>query len=182
MTRTEGRLGVLLVVAAFGCACATGSPPRWRYDADGQPQQYKRYPRHIAVDYFSRFRRTAYVKVEQPLERFLSDEQRAWISDNGQPDYCRRPFRSRLKERVEEWIYLPQNKLVQFVQGHVVYEGEVTDLERVMIRYGYPRGAIVGQMEPTLERFTFVYSRPLDLEREVFSFSDGKIIFRQTQR
>ena len=182
MSRSTGRLGALLVLAATAFACAAGSPPRWRYDAEGKPVQYKRYPRHIAVDYFTRFRRTAYVKVEQPLERLLSDEQRRWISDNGQPDYCRRPFRSRLGERVEEWVYLTKNKLVQFVRGRVVFEGDVTDLEQTMIRYGYPRGAIIGQAEPGVERFTFVYGRPFDLEREVFSFADGKLLFSQTQR
>lgn len=176
------RAGAVAALAVFLFSCAAGTPPRWRYDADGQPRQYKRYAKHMAVDYFSRFRRVAYVKVNQPLEAFLSEEQRQWISHYGQPDYRRRPFRSREGEKVEEWIYLAHNKLVQFVQDRLVYEGEVTDLERTMIRFGYPQGCLIGQTEPGIERLTLIYSRPFDLERKVFSFSDGKLIVRQTQR
>jgi len=171
-----------LVAAAFLLACAPGTAPRWRYDESGTPRQYKRYARNIAVDYFSRFRRTAYEKVEKPLGEFLSDEQRRWISEHGQPDYRRRPFRSRNGEKVDEWIYLAQNKLVQFVNGHVVYEGPVTDMERIMIRLGYPSGVVLGQSEPGIERMTFIYNRPFDLEHEVYSFANGKLIFRQVQR
>ena len=163
-------------------SCAPGTPPRWHYDPVGQSHQYKRYAQHMAVDYFSRFRRVAYVQVSRPLEEFLSEEQREWISRNGQPDYRRRPFRSRQGEKVDEWVYLAQNRLVQFVRGGVVYEGEVTDMEQTMIRLGYPRACIVSQTEPEIERLTFIYSRPFDLERRLFSFSNGKLILRQTQR
>jgi len=83
---------------------------------------------------------------------------------------------------VEEWLRLTSNRLVQFVKGRVVYEGEVTDLERTMVTYGYPRSCLVGQSEPGVERWTFIYSRPFDLEREVFSFANGKLVYRQTQR
>ena len=83
---------------------------------------------------------------------------------------------------MEEWLRLTSNRLVQFVKGRVVYEGEVTDLERTMVTYGYPRSCLVGQSEPGVERWTFIYSRPFDLEREVFSFANGKLVYRQTQR
>jgi hypothetical protein len=159
-----------------------GMAPRWRYDQSGQPKAYKRYARNFAVDYRTRFRRIAYVKVTEPLAETLSAEQRGVISQHGQPEYVRRPFVSRNDDRVEEWLYLSQNRLVQFVHGRIVYEGEVTDVERTMVRYGYPRRALLQQVEPQIERLTFIYSRPFDREREVFAFANGKLLFRQTQR
>jgi len=182
MSCARWRVGAVAALTVFLLSCATGTSPRWRYDSAGEARQYKRYPRNIAVDYFSRFRRVAYVKVNEPLEAFLSEEQRQWISQYGQPEYRRRPFRSREGEKVEEWVSLAHNKLTQFVGGGVVYAGEVTDMERTMIRLGYPRGCLISQAEPEIERLTFIYSRPFDLEREVFSFSNGKLVFRQTQR
>jgi len=181
MSRAITRAAVM-AVAVLLFSCAIGKPPRWDYGVLGRPAEYKRYPRNIAVDYMSRFRRLAYRKVEHPIKDFLTDEQRQWVGKNGQPEYRRRVFRSREGERVDEWVYLKKNKLVQFVQGHVVYQGEVTDLEVTMIRLGYPRNVMMGQVEPGMERLTFIYSRPIDLEREVFSFSNGKLVYRQTQR
>ena len=181
MTKTLWKMAALSF-AAFALSCSTGAAPRWTYDAKGRPAQYKRYPRNIAVDYFTRWRRVAYDKVEQPLEDFLSEEQRALIGKNGQPDYRRRPFGSREGERVEEWVYFKKNRLVQFVGGHVVYEGEVTDMERTMITLGYPSYCQIGQAEPGVETWTFVYKRPFNLEREVFTFANGKLTFRQTMR
>jgi hypothetical protein len=182
MNWTTGRLLVVLMLGVLFVSCRMGMPPRWRYDATGQPKAYKRYARNLAVDYRTRFRRIAYVKVKAPLAENLSAEQRAFISQHGQPEYVRLPFRSRNDDRVEEWLYLSQNRLVQFVHGHVVYEGEVTDVEQTMVRYGYPRRALLLQVEPEIERWTFVYSRPFDREREVFAFANGRLLFRQTQR
>jgi len=182
MSRTIGKAAATLALVVFVLACASGKAPRWNYDTEGRPSQYKRYPRNIQVDYASKFRRVAYKKVTRPIESFLTDEQRQWVGKHSQPDYRRRSFWSRESERVDEWIYLTQNILVQFVQGHVAYEGEVTDVERIMITHGYPRGCIIGQSEPGTEQWTFVYSRPFDLEREVYSFANGKLLFRQTLR
>ena len=174
----------LTALASFAALVLLGcmNAPRWRYDQTGAAREYKRYARNIAVDYFTRFSRKAYDPVTRPIADFLTDEQRDYVEKQGQPDYRRRPFQSRLDEEVDEWIYLEQNRMVQFVRGYRVYEGEVTDLERIMIRYGYPRGVIMGQVEPGIERFTLVYGRPWDLEREVFSFADGKLVFSQTLR
>jgi len=182
MNRAIGQASIAATMATLLLACAAGTPPRWQYDREGQGQQYKRYPRNLAVDYMTRFRRVAYIKVTQPLEDYLSDDQRQWISQHGQPDYRRRPFRSREGERVEEWLHLTANKMVQFVKGRVVFDGEVTDVERIMITYGYPRGCLVGQAEPGAEQWAFIYARPFDLEREVFHFANGKLLYRQTQR
>lgn len=181
MNRAIGRTAVT-TVAVLLFSCAIGKPPRWDYGSAGRPAEYKRYPRNIAVDYVTRFRRLAYRKVDHPIKDFLTDEQRQWVGKNGQPEYRRRVFRSREGERVDEWLYLKKNKLVQFVQGHIVYQGEATELERTMLRLGYPQIVTVGQVEPGVERLTFVYKRPLDLEREVFSFANGRLVFRQTQR
>jgi len=182
MTSAITKACLPLVLATWLFSCAAGTAPQWKYDSNGKPTQYKRYPRNMAVDYFTRFRRVAYLKVTHPVEHFLSDDQRKWLGKYGQPDYTRRPFRSRQGEQVEEWIYLKKNKLVQFIGGHVAYDGEVTDMEKTMITFGYPRGCLIAQDEPAVERFTFVYRRPFDLEREVFDFANGKLIFRQTMR
>lgn len=182
MNTMVGKALMLTVAAAGLFSCAAGTTPRWEYDRAGKPVQYKRYPRHFAVDYFSRFRRVAYVKLTKPLDELVSADQRAWLKKYGQPDYYRRPFGSRAREKVQEWIYLKRNKMVQFVGGHVVYDGEVTDLEKTMLTYGYPRSVLVRQAEPGVERLTFVYSRPFGLEYEVFDFANGQVVFRQTMR
>lgn len=176
---TQWGVGAFLAVLLVGCAA---TPPRWQYDVGGKRVEQKRYARYFAVDYMTRFVHRAYYKVEKPLPGVLSDDQRQYISRNGQPDYRRRPFRSREGERVEEWAYLAQDKLVQFVKGHVVYEGEVTDMEKTLIRLGYPEGCILGQREPGVEGVTFVYRTPADLQSEIYVFANGKLVFRQVQR
>lgn len=172
----------LAVLGIAGLMLACSRAPRWKYDDAGVPHEYKRYAQNLEVNYFTRFRKTAYRPVKKPIDEFLSDEQRQYISDNGQPDYQRYPFKSRLGEEVEEWAYLEKNKLVQFINGRIVYRGQVTDLERVMIRYGYPKVAMIGQLDPKIERFTYVYAKPWDRQRVVYSFANGKIIYYQTLR
>ncbi|MCX8037058.1 MAG: hypothetical protein N3D11_08455 [Candidatus Sumerlaeia bacterium] len=171
-----------MVISMLLASCKAGTAPRWTYDSSGQPAVYKRYPRHMAVDYVNRFRRTAYLPVKQPITEYLSDEQRRWISEYGQPDYRRRLFRERNGEKVDEWIYLAQNKVVQFIHGRVVYEGPVTDLEKTLIRLGYPSGCSISQNEPSVERFNLTYGRFFDLEREVISLAGDQIVFRQKMR
>jgi hypothetical protein len=171
---------VLAVPLLF--SCRAGTAPRWRYDDEGKPHEYKRYARNMSVDQFNRYFRRCYYKVKHPLEHFISDDQRDYITAHGQPDYTRKPFRSREDERVEEWLYLAKNRLVQWVKGGQVFEGDVTDMERIMIRLGYPTGILVSQEEPSVERFTFTYDKPLDRQHEVYSFANGQLVFSQTQR
>lgn len=185
MNRIVLRFGwALLASAVLLLGCAGGMAPRWRYDEQGEPHESKRYPRHLAVDFRTRFLTQAYspVKPREPIHEFLTEPQREILLEYGQPEYVRRPFTSRLGETVDEWIYLAQNQMFQFVRGRVVYQGEVSDLERTMIRRGYPTEALMWQADPGIERLLLVYGAPWDLRREVYTFANGRLLFSQKTR
>jgi len=136
-----GRMGgaaacAALVATLAGCASRT---PVVVYDVAGEPIMRKRYAKRVAVDHFYRFRSTAYWSaLDSDFSRRLSLDQEKLLADLGRPDLVRRPFRSCDNERVDEWVYLQTQRLAQLVGGQLVYEGPLTDYERVLIQYGYP--------------------------------------------
>lgn len=166
--------------------------PKYEYTDAGQAIMVKRYPYFPAQDncQFIKFR---YVENKHGVEHFercrkvkrepdeiLSEQQKAVLAAWGQPDYLRGPYRSTRGDQVIEWAYHPLNRLFQFVDRTMVYQGPLTDRERTVITYGAPREVIVSQLEPNIRRETWVY-RPFFLsDRErLFSFSNGELIYSQ---
>jgi len=149
------------------------------YMEDGEQVQIKRIAKHQSIDYFHRWRRTAYVKNTGELHWLLSQDQKEIIAEYSQPDYLRRTFRSTRGDRVKEWAYVAQGKIFQFVRRQLVYEGELTDLEKTLIQYGYPNFVFAEQLEPDITRLTFIYESIFGLRRQMFSFANGRLCYSQ---
>ena len=94
-------------------------------------------------------------------------------------DYLRRTFRSARGDLVKEWAYLAQGKIFQFVRRQLVYEGELTDLEKTLIQYGYPNFVFAEQLEHDFKRLTFKYKSIFGLRTQIFSFADGRLCYSQ---
>ena len=167
----------LVVIMLVGCAFNTTL--MFDYMEDGEQVQIKRIAKHQGIDYFHRWRRTAYVKNTGELHWLLSQDQKEIIAEYSQPDYLRRTFRSARGDLVKEWAYLAQGKIFQFVRRQLVFEGELTDLEKTLIQYGYPSFVFVEQLESDITRLTFIYENMFGLRRQMFSFANGRLCYSQ---
>ena len=130
-------LAALAMTAGAGCSRFQPELPLLVGD-EGEAQMFKRREQEAAVDYFHHFKRTVYVKAEEPL-RATAPEQGVLLEKAGAPDYVRRkPFKSVQAQTVEERHYLHPPRVVQFVDGQMVFEGPLTDYEQILLRRGYP--------------------------------------------
>lgn len=171
--------GLLVICALLTGGCATQPPLVFTYDDEGNIVPQKRFARHVEFDRRHRHSRVAYQAPAAEDLAALSSEQSILLDDLGRPDLIRVPFCSRLNERVEEWLYLEEQWLTQFVQGLLVYEGPVTDCERVLSVRGYPD--VVHEMTVTggVEWIHWMYRVPLDSKVAEFAFSNGEMIYSQ---
>jgi hypothetical protein len=114
--------------------------------------------------------------------RPLSEQQRKILREWGEPDYIRGPYKSTRNDFIIEWAYTQSNRLFQFADAKMVYEGPLTDQERTAITYGIPREVMVDILEPNIRRETWVY-RPYFIvgpgHERVYSFANGKLIYQQ---
>jgi hypothetical protein len=99
----------------------------------------------------------------------------------GQPDWLRGPFRTTRGDQATEWLFERQNRIFQWVDGELVYQGPVTDVERTMLVHGAPSQVMITQLEPNIRRETFIYRETFrgSGHERVYSFSNGKLIFSQ---
>ena len=187
-------LVLMLCLGLFVGGCAT-TKPRFTYqiDDEGNIQVQKRIERNAQRDYLHRFTRTVYRKPKS-LEVSADSEQQALVlhrplfpwgdvvlgaeSDQiiitkewGMPDWVRKPFRSLKNETVQEWLYMDEDRMFQFVGDTLVYDGAVSDYERILLQRGYPNRHETIRIEtdsrvdallyegiffPTLEEYHFV--------------------------
>lgn len=170
--------------------------PKLDYTDDGRAIMVKRYPFWPTTGFTQAFRyrwaanKKGVEHYSKPCKLFrnandvLSEEQKAILREWGQPDYLRGQYRTTRNDYVIEWAYLPLNHIFQFVDRTMVYEGPLTDQDRVSITFGQPREIVVGQAEPNIRRETWVY-RPLFLyqyttsREKIFSFSNGRLTYSQ---
>jgi len=172
----------LTVFAMLGAGCGHITAPLYHYDSNGKRVMYKRLPLRNEVDRFTRLDNVPYLPGESLNPATVSSEQREVLKRFGQPDHIRKPFKSTRKEMVGEWTYLRSNYLVQWIDGRMAYEGPVTDLERTLMDFGYPKAAFVTLDEMGIERQTWIYDDPIKASRLVFSFSNGKLVGREGGR
>jgi len=173
-----GASATLACLLALGCGHIYAPPAN--YGPEGQALWVKRVPRDFYVDTMKRFDRVAYAPGSTFVAEGLSPEQREVYEARGHPEYVRKPFQSDRGEKVTEWLYLRQNYLVQWVEGRKVFEGQATDTERTLAERGYPAYAWRDVDEQGLNRQTWVYHDEIKPEREVLSFSNGKLVYRKT--
>lgn len=168
----------LLLAIALVCGPAmTGcvSRPLVIYERDGSISSYKRYERHGERDFIHRFTRRAY-RHPRPDFYGRSDDQRVILEEWGDPDYVRKSFRSFEGERVAEWVYLDKRRVIQFVKHAMVYEGELTDLEQIMLHNGYPDRLVTTIGESRHVHQTLVYNSIFTADRlDEYHLTDGWI-------
>lgn len=170
----------------------TRSVPAYDYAPDGRTVMVKRYAFFPAQD-LCQFRKYRFFENKQGVEHIergaklkrepdeiLSEQQRAILHEWGQPDYLRGPYKSTRGDSVIEWAYLPLNRLFQFVDRKMVYEGPLTDQERIAIVHGAPREVLTSQVPPGVRRETWLYYPYFLTNRQkVFSFANGKLVYSQ---
>ena len=166
---------LVLSILLFTAACATTRTIPATVDAEGNRVEIRRAPLRANLDYIHRFRAKAYDTPGWFDLHFLSKAQESIIAERGRPDYVR-SYRSTDHEPIVEWLYLEQNVLSQFCRGRQVFEGPVTDLERVLLRLGYPRYAITKTEEMGPELTTFLYRTIGGSRFREYTFSDGRLV------
>ena len=125
---------VLVGLTLGGCARAK---PQVAYRRSGDITTFKRYERHAERDFLHHFTRTAYRPPRASLKGSHLDQETI-IETWGRPDYVRKSFLSLQGDRIEEWLYLDRQRVMQFVKGALIFDGPLTDLEQLYLQYGYP--------------------------------------------
>ena len=119
-------------------------------------------------------------KLKREPQEVLSEDQKRILAKWGQPNYLRGPFKSTRGDSVVEWCYHPLNRIFQYVDRTMVFEGPLTDQDRALITHGAPKEAMVSQLEPDIRRETWIYrSGRFGADERVMSFANGKQIFSQ---
>lgn len=171
-------------------------PPKFDYTPEGQTVMAKRFP-YLATREFSPWKKFRYLENMNGAEammaslqtfpggkcsRPLSEQQIKILREWGQPDYIRGPYKSTRNDFIIEWAYHQANRLFQFADARMVYEGPLTDQERTAIVYGAPEETIVNYLVPNIKRETWIY-RPVFLSgigrERLFSFANGEMIYHQ---
>ncbi|MBN1517612.1 hypothetical protein JXA32_13700 [Candidatus Sumerlaeota bacterium] len=176
-------LRVLAVLLTGGALTLTGCAfrsPSATYGSGGKRSPVlicrKRYPLHLSVDYVHRFRRQAYCLPSKRLVAKAKDDKAQYAAEWGAPDAVRRPFKSRKGEKVEEWIYLERNVMLQFIGGQLTYLGNVSDLELTLMLNGYPHQSLYWFDQPSNQNVLLTYRKPFSQNFESFYISDGALL------
>lgn len=166
--------GTVLAVVLAGCT--VNHAPRFHYGPDGEKIQFKRYEDHIALDFYHNQNPIIYTRTDAlPLTPILSEEQQALLEAKGKPDYVREDYASDTKERVTDWVYYDHNVLYQFVEGGVVFEGPVTDYEKVLIRRGRPTEATTPTNQTGRRTDVLLYRKAFSDQLDQYVFSNGRL-------
>lgn len=171
-------------------------PPKFDYTPEGDPVMVRRFP-YLETRDFSPWKKYRYlenmdgaVKMMAVLQTYpggkycrpMSEQQLKILREWGEPDYIRGPYKSTRNDFIIEWAYHQGNRVFQFADARMVYEGPLTDMERTAIVYGAPQDSIISYMEPNIKRETWIY-RPYFMSgvgrERIFSFSNGEMIYRQ---
>lgn len=171
------RAGALLAIAGLAAGCNTVQhAPLLLMTDGGEPIAYKRLERFPQRDFFHHWTRQVYLPPKANFEPEGMDQE-VIFEQWGTPDYYRKRFRSLEGQMVDEWIYYGDRILFQFVEGRLVYDGAVTDLETLFLRRGFPDRMIVKMGETGKVKHVFYYTSYLDPSRqESYNLTNGRII------
>lgn len=149
----------------------------FKYDDAGVPHAFKRIERNIKRDFWYHWARQAYTQpIQNPKVTFNTD-QAMILETLGKPDWIRKTFRSLENDKVQEWIYAEENKLYQFINGRLVYDGPFTDYEQTLIRLGYPDDATYTLDNGKMLIATFSYRNHFwGMRQDEFHFIDGVLV------
>lgn len=173
-------LGVILL-AGLLAGCNSNRVPRFKW-AGGEPEQFRRHTGRPAVDYFHRWNKVAFEKVEAHQDDLLTGDKKSVLARHGQPDYLRESVQARRDESFTEWIYWDRNVLCQFIQNDLVYEGPLLDSDRYLVDYGYPSTAYYQQYESGPAREIWIYENLFEKAQWSVSFSNGQLVYQADHR
>lgn len=168
------------VAMCFMSGCATGSKPLFIYfDQDGNPIQQKRYRKFLTRDFKNRWFKEAYNKNNSTGPHFLlSPDQKVIKERHGAPDYISPKYLSMNNDYVKEWLYWEEGLLFQFVNRRLIFEGPVTDSERILVLYGYPDYSTISQSGKDYTREVLYYRPVIGTSEKCFNFVNGKMVDR----
>ncbi len=171
-------------------------PPKFNYTQEGQPVMEKRFA-YLETRMFSPLKKFRYlenmggaVAMMASLQTYpgggicrpLSEQQSKILREWGEPDYIRGPYKSTRNDFIIDWAYHQSNRIFQFADAVMVYEGPLTDQDRTAITYGIPQETLIDYLEPNIKRETWIY-RPVFMtgigRERLFSFSNGELVHRQ---
>lgn len=169
----------LLALLAGGCARNDRPLLIDRYDSHGEAYLVKRIERHAIRDYWHHWKRSVY-RHPSAADLALGGHDGVGIIDQfGDPVWVRGPFTSLEGQPVSEWLYLDEDRLFQFSDEKLVYEGPVTDFERTLLERGYPSQAEIIATEDGHVIQTMLYRNPFWANFDEMQFSDGNLIQSQ---
>ena len=162
----------------FVTGCATGSRPLFiHYDLDGNPIQEKRYRKYLTRDFKNRWFKHAYKKNNSTGPHYLlSPDQKVIKERYGAPDYISPKFISMKNDYVREWLYWEEGIIFQFVNRRLIFEGPLSDSERILVLYGYPDYSVIYQSGKDYTREVLYYHPIIGLSEKCFSFVNGKLV------
>ncbi|MBN1476670.1 hypothetical protein JXA47_07955 [Candidatus Sumerlaeota bacterium] len=167
----------LIPLLALGCT-GSRSFPRADYVHGPIPHQARRTTDYSREAFWAPLNRTAYEALEH-LPRRMSTDQDLVVREFGPPQWGRE-FESLEGEDVLEWLQVDQNRLFQFVEGELVFEGDIRDLEHTLLSHGVPDEVLYHVVDPGVERVTFIYSDVNRSSRAMyFDFSNGMMTFEE---
>ncbi len=171
----------LLAAALFVAGCGNlNRVPRYEVPEPMHVQTFKRQTKYPAQDFLHTWRKDAFRPVNRPITQRLSSSQEDLLERHGQPDYTRRGWRSTSGELVDEWAWWDRSLVAQFVQRELVYEGELTDMDRARIQYGNPRRAWSQQYEEGVRRDIWDYQGIIyDTRGLLLTFSNEELVTQQ---
>ncbi len=163
----------LSAMLALGCA-SNRTIPRADYQHGPLPHQHRRLHQWGSMAFWSRLSPDVYDAVES-LPRDLSVDQDLTVREFGPPQW-EREFKSLDRERVLEWLNIDHGLVFHYIDGELVFQGPIRDIEHVMLRHGQPNRVLQSMTTAQVERVTFVYSRVFSLAREYHSFANGALV------
>ncbi|MDK2970662.1 MAG: hypothetical protein PWP23_417 [Candidatus Sumerlaeota bacterium] len=173
------RILAFVLIALMGTACSTNRKPRYDME-DGQSVSFRRYTGRPCVDHIFKWSKKAFHKVDGELSIVPSEDANEVLQRHGKPDYIRTDVQAEGDEIFDEWVYWDQNVILQFIDGQLVYEGELLDSDKVLVRRGYPSRAYSQQYEIGPRREFWIYQDLFEVGEDSYSFSNGKMIFQST--
>ncbi len=172
-------LWVAVLAGLVLTACATNRGPRFNYGPDGEPVQFKRYEKHLAKDYFWHFTPIAFKRADaMPLDPLLSDDQKNVLNEQGKPEYVRENYRADSNEIVTDWAFVSKRKIYQFIEGQVVYQGDLSDYDEMLIRRGRPDFVKVMANKDFGRTDLFTYKDWITHKTDQYGFKNGVLAGR----
>lgn len=171
-----------LVSGLWLAGCTVNQAPRFKYGPEGEKIEFKRYEKHLAMDYIYHQSPVAFQRTEAlPLGPTLSDKQQEILKAKGKPDYVRNDYLSDSNEIVTDWVYFEKNIIYQFVEGEMVYQGPVSDMDKTLIRRGRPSRVETHETQTGHRADFLAYANPFTNVVDEYVFSNGRLAGAQIQ-